>query len=244
MAFCGCVAIESLAQQAGVDVIYLKNGSILRGVIVEMVPNQQIKLQTKDGSLFVYRMDEVEKMVKEGGEKAVPAKKVAEPQANGPVAKKKAKRGFIGFSGGVPVAVAVDDAPIGVGIDLIDFGHMFSRHVGIGAKWSGLGWADDNRAVGMGSLMVGPMFKVASMGARQNPLYIRPLVGMASFTEPKTDPYTSQTQWETTDSEFAFSVDCMANIALGNSFSLRCGIETYIKPITVVMPKVGLTWQW
>lgn len=47
------------------DVVYLKNGSIIRGMIMELVLNVTVKIQTKDGSLFVYKMDEVEKITKE-----------------------------------------------------------------------------------------------------------------------------------------------------------------------------------
>jgi hypothetical protein len=47
------------------DVIYLKNGSIVRGTIIETVPNVSIKLQTNDGNVFVYKMEEIDKMAKE-----------------------------------------------------------------------------------------------------------------------------------------------------------------------------------
>jgi hypothetical protein len=47
------------------DVVYLKNGSIIHGVIIEQVPNQSIKIQTKDGNVFFYKIDEVEKLTKE-----------------------------------------------------------------------------------------------------------------------------------------------------------------------------------
>lgn len=54
------------AQRAPMDeVVYLKNGSIVRGVIVEQVPNKSLKIETADGSLFVFEMDEVEKITKE-----------------------------------------------------------------------------------------------------------------------------------------------------------------------------------
>jgi hypothetical protein len=53
------------AQVTYEDVVYLKNGSIIHGVIIEQVPNQSIKIQTRDGNVFVYRIDEVEKMTKE-----------------------------------------------------------------------------------------------------------------------------------------------------------------------------------
>lgn len=47
------------------DVVYLKNGSVIRGLIIEQIPNQSLKIQTKDGSVFFYKMDDVEKITKE-----------------------------------------------------------------------------------------------------------------------------------------------------------------------------------
>lgn len=47
------------------ETVYLKNGSVIKGTIVEQVPNHSIKIQTADGSIFVYKMEEVEKMTKE-----------------------------------------------------------------------------------------------------------------------------------------------------------------------------------
>lgn len=48
-----------------IDVVYLKNGSVIRGMVIEQTPNVSLKIQTKDGSIFVYKMEEVEKMTKE-----------------------------------------------------------------------------------------------------------------------------------------------------------------------------------
>lgn len=47
------------------EVVYLKNGSIVRGTIIEQIPNQTLKIQTKDGNVFVYKFDEVIKTTKE-----------------------------------------------------------------------------------------------------------------------------------------------------------------------------------
>ena len=47
------------------DVVYLKNGSKIKGVLIEQIPNKSLKIQTKDGSIFNYNMDEVEKITKE-----------------------------------------------------------------------------------------------------------------------------------------------------------------------------------
>ena len=47
------------------DVVYLKNGSIIRGMIIEQVPGTSLKIQTSDGSVFAYAMDQVERITKE-----------------------------------------------------------------------------------------------------------------------------------------------------------------------------------
>jgi hypothetical protein len=54
------------------DIVYLKNGSIIKGTILEVVPNQSIKIQTFDGSIFVYKMEEVDKTAKEEVKKPEP----------------------------------------------------------------------------------------------------------------------------------------------------------------------------
>ena len=52
------MAFATMAQ----DVVYLKNGSMIKGSVIEMIPNQSIKVQTADGSLFVYQMNEVDRI--------------------------------------------------------------------------------------------------------------------------------------------------------------------------------------
>jgi hypothetical protein len=64
------ICIISLAQSGYEDVVYLKNGSIIHGMIVEQVPNQSIKIKTHDGNIFFYKMEEVEKMTKEADTKS------------------------------------------------------------------------------------------------------------------------------------------------------------------------------
>jgi hypothetical protein len=64
------------------DVVYLKNGSIIHGIIIEQVPGVSIKIQTADRNVFVFRIEEVEKMTKEplpprsGRQQAAPAERV------------------------------------------------------------------------------------------------------------------------------------------------------------------------
>ena len=47
------------------EVVYLKNGGILRGIIIEQVPNTSLKVQMRDKSIVACRYDEVEKITKE-----------------------------------------------------------------------------------------------------------------------------------------------------------------------------------
>ncbi|WLD25125.1 hypothetical protein NU10_07085 [Flavobacterium dauae] len=55
----------SFGQSKYQDVVYLKNGSIIRGVIIEQIPNKTIKIETTDRSVFVYQMEEIDKFTKE-----------------------------------------------------------------------------------------------------------------------------------------------------------------------------------
>ena len=55
----------SFSQEFLQEVVYLKNGSIIRGVIIEQVPNESLKIKTSDGSIFVYTIPEIQKITKE-----------------------------------------------------------------------------------------------------------------------------------------------------------------------------------
>jgi hypothetical protein len=55
--------IQLLAQKTN-DVLYLKNGSIIYGKLMEIVKDTY-KMQTADGSIFIYKAEEVEKFANE-----------------------------------------------------------------------------------------------------------------------------------------------------------------------------------
>jgi len=55
------------AQQQMIDVVYLKDGGIVRGIIIEQRPGESILIRTRDGSQFRYQMSQIDRMVKEGG---------------------------------------------------------------------------------------------------------------------------------------------------------------------------------
>ncbi|RPI06906.1 MAG: hypothetical protein EHM64_01270 [Ignavibacteriae bacterium] len=60
------------------DVVQLKNGSVIKGTILEMIPDKTIKIQTADGNIFVYNMTEVEKISKDASAPVIETKPMNE----------------------------------------------------------------------------------------------------------------------------------------------------------------------
>jgi len=57
-------AQETINDTTKQDVVYLKNGSIIRGKITNEVPNKTVTIKTKDESIFVYKKSEIIKISK------------------------------------------------------------------------------------------------------------------------------------------------------------------------------------
>ena len=55
-------ATASYAQQIPVDVVYLKDGSIVQGIIIEQIPDDTLKIRIQGGSVFVFKMEDVLKI--------------------------------------------------------------------------------------------------------------------------------------------------------------------------------------
>jgi opacity protein-like surface antigen len=58
------LALPLFAQRGKQDVVYLKNGSILRGTIVLQDPGKLIKLKTSDNSLWVFTNEQIDSITK------------------------------------------------------------------------------------------------------------------------------------------------------------------------------------
>jgi hypothetical protein len=67
------------AQSNMEDVVYLKNGGVTRGTILEIIPGKTIKIETKDRNIFVYDFSEIEKIVKEQVQSAIQPAQPANP---------------------------------------------------------------------------------------------------------------------------------------------------------------------
>ena len=124
------------------DVVYLKNGSVIHGMIIEQIPNESIKIQTRDKNIFVYRMDEVMKITKE--ETAAPSQEinvVREEPATGSV-KQKGYTNILEFtfardqlrnhSNNALTGSAKSSSQMSVGIQNI-MGYLFNPHFSAGA---------------------------------------------------------------------------------------------------------------
>lgn len=75
-------SVVLFAQGAYKEVVYLNNGSVIKGIIIEQVPNESVKIQTADGSVFVYPMSEIQKITKELVESEKPTTLAASPMVN------------------------------------------------------------------------------------------------------------------------------------------------------------------
>lgn len=100
-AFAVVAVMQTMAQTSMIDVVYLKNGSVIRGIITEQTPNESLKIKTSDGNLFVYQMGDVERISKEEVVEA-PKKSFTEQlrEAQREEMKKAViDRGYVGFAG-------------------------------------------------------------------------------------------------------------------------------------------------
>lgn len=52
------------------ETVYLHNGSVIKGEVIEAVPGESIKVKTADGSIFVYDMADVERITKDADDTA------------------------------------------------------------------------------------------------------------------------------------------------------------------------------
>ena len=121
------------------DVIYLKNGSIIRGTIIEQVPNESLKIETADGNLFVYKIDEVEKMTKERSATSQ-TQTLSAPQKQNFVQPKEAlnydyvggRKMYISFGGGGDI---VGDVAFAVG--KFELGYYINPHNLLSVEFGG-----------------------------------------------------------------------------------------------------------
>ncbi len=104
----GCLIIALLispflyAQEASQNTLYLKNGNMIRGHIVEFIPDSIVRIQTADGSLFVFRSDELRKISTD----SISAHSMPDSALHLKKNMPEAERIHVGFYGGVALPLA------------------------------------------------------------------------------------------------------------------------------------------
>lgn len=203
------VSVFAFSQQSNlVDVVYLKNGSVVRGIIIEQVPNESITIETADRSIFVFQMDEITKIAKES--------RPVQRRTSNPVLDKR--KSYIGVSAGlaVPVGDFVNYSNVGFQMNIADFGYLFTENFGIAATlssafnpyvesdyiylWSYVG------------VMGGPLLSFPV--SKRLDWDFMPMVGLASTTTPEDYLETE------TAGSLAFSIGTQLRLHLGRHFSL------------------------
>lgn len=89
-----CCLFGANAQQMLEEVVYAKNGSVVRGIITEMKPNESLKIETAEGSVIVFAMKDVEKITKEP---VFGRRGPAPHQSFAPAEWTPERRGYLGF---------------------------------------------------------------------------------------------------------------------------------------------------
>ena len=105
LAFALLVENLTIFGQSSQEVVFLKNGSIVRGEITEQIPNESLKIQTADGNIFVFNMEEVEKITKEAKKDST---RVSSLKIESNSFRPKGYRGFFDLDGGFRVGTYGD----------------------------------------------------------------------------------------------------------------------------------------
>lgn len=210
-------SISIFAQNENQDVVYLKNGSIIRGEIVNLVPNETVKIKTVDGSLFVYPMDDVKEITKEP---------VVSSQVKSKTFEKR--KGYIGLSLGVSIALGdyanetKGNAGSGAYLGLINFGYLFSDHLGICATFFSGGNTiknDDAYVWSYGGLMAGPLLSKSFSDKLE--FDVRPMIGFVSVIYPYNDFAVES------DASFAFNIGTILRVNVGRRFALLVNADFF-----------------
>lgn len=208
----------SFGQSHYQDVVYLKNGSIIRGVIIEQIINQSIKIETADRSVFVYQMEEIEKITKEA----------FDGKANEFNSKPERRKGYIGLS--VGASIPIDNfanksdglAETGIQLNLINFGYLFSKNFGISAMWFGA--ANPLSVNGYNPWSYGGIMAGVLLSFPLSPKVeydFRPMIGYSTTTCPNIGYGSEQV------SSFAFNFGMIFRIHVGKRISLLLNADYF-----------------
>ena len=136
------------------------------------------------------------------------------------------RRGYIGITVGpaFPLGDVSNDAVSGgVHFNIVNFGYLFTEHIGIAATWFGTSFSskiDNKTSIGLGGVMAGPLFSTTSQN-RKFEYDFKPMIGFANGTLIEDNRTSSSSR------AFAFGVGGTIRWNCWEKFSLSGGIDYY-----------------
>lgn len=212
-------------EESSVDVIYLQNGSIIKGSITARPAEGPVKIETADGSLFVFSWDEIKEIATEE----------AAPEPSG----RRQGGFFIGTGYSAVLTTSPDDGELNATYETPSFslklGGMISKHVGLvfGYEMS----SNNDR-----STMIGKLGPVVKLGRVQ--LYA---TGGFAWGEPLWNSGSGQGPYAGVgiDIELKNKLGLYFDIGFclwNASFTTDSGTNTYSDPLVSTALALGLSW--
>jgi hypothetical protein len=228
----------------GQDIIVKQNGEEIKSKILE-ITSETIKYKEfdfQDGPTRNISIMNVFMVIYENGkrEKFTTTENIIQKEENkGNKANNGnlLKRGFIGLSFGasIPIGDFADEsnglAKTGVQINLINFGYLFKKNVGIAATWFGAANPidyDNAEPWSYGGLMVGPLFTFAL--SEKVEWDFRPMIGYSVINSPEfnfNDGFPQFTFPSEQASSFAFNIGTVVRFNVGNKVSLLLSADYF-----------------
>lgn len=140
------------AQGNLVDVVYLKNGSIIRGTIVEQKIGESLTIETMDGSRFVYAIDQVSRITREQPKETKP-----EAKKNDVESASRIKYSY--YSLNIGTVILFEPAlMVGIGYSIADLNFASQNGWGGTLQWGGDYIRNTSFRLSMGHLVAGPSY--------------------------------------------------------------------------------------
>lgn len=147
MTIVATVICNTALAQSTYDNIYLKNGSIIKGIIIEQVPGKSIKVETRDKNIFVFKEEEIEKIVK--GPMQRKGRDESEEERNTEPRVYSSTEAYTGYSFGIetgigPGSSARNQNGLGLAFHVLNnatFKSKFSCGIGLGFDLFTLGYS-------------------------------------------------------------------------------------------------------
>lgn len=208
-------------QNATRDVIQLKNGSIIKGMITEQILGQNVTIEMTDGSRLVYSVTEIEKITKE-----------QLPQYS--TLNKKKKMSYYSLN----LGLATDFEEIAANINLVELNIASRNGWGGTLKWGASSKTENEISSGFGYLLVGPSYTFAPL---PNGTFttLRAMIGGAKPVATKGNQTISG------KTELMFDLGASMRFAAYNNWSFLVGTDLMVAQESVFLNlNVGFSYNW